>query len=306
MNRSHHRLLVSKLLNSLSAIAIVSSAVAFPAHAQEIVPTTPVATTAPAAVQISASPVPETEKTGREKLDDMLTGTHAAVEEKAKSLDMGVVPLPNATPPSGSELENISALQRQIRYLQLMQQRAEAIVGLYDTVNGAKEVSADEDTTSSGTPGNRVLPTPVPPQPVSQPARQTLNATPGYKAANSGAFASGSSNESAGSSGITTETRPAPDLPPVVSSITGTGQDVTAIVLVPYTGEFSVKLGTVLPNGTKITKISASGVEAKDNNGKTTALSFGDSVPMVRPTITVTTTKKTEEPSQPVIMPNNG
>jgi type IV pilus biogenesis protein PilP len=73
-----------------------------------------------------------------------------------------------------------------------------------------------------------------------------------------------------------------PDPDPVVSSVMGAAGNARAEVLVPYMGKFNVKVGDTLPNGQKIVSISSNGVTvAQDGNRK--VLSFGDSVPSVRP-----------------------
>lgn len=73
-----------------------------------------------------------------------------------------------------------------------------------------------------------------------------------------------------------------PDPDPVVASVMGAAGNARAEILVPYSGKFTVKVGDTLPNGQKIVSIGSNGVTvAKDGERK--ILSFGDSVPSVRP-----------------------
>lgn len=73
---------------------------------------------------------------------------------------------------------------------------------------------------------------------------------------------------------------PAPD--PVVSSVMGSAGNARAEVLIPYTGKFTVKVGDILPNGQKVISIGSTGVTVA-KGGERKVLSFGDSVPSVRP-----------------------
>jgi type IV pilus biogenesis protein PilP len=73
-----------------------------------------------------------------------------------------------------------------------------------------------------------------------------------------------------------------PDPDPVVSSVMGAAGNARAEVLVPYSGRFTVKVGDTLPNGQKVVSIGSNGVTVS-KDGERKVLSFGDSVPSVRP-----------------------
>jgi hypothetical protein len=73
-----------------------------------------------------------------------------------------------------------------------------------------------------------------------------------------------------------------PDPDPVVSSVMAAAGNARAEVLVPYSGKFTVKVGDTLPNGQKIVSIGSTGVTVSQD-GERKVLSFGDSVPSVRP-----------------------
>ncbi len=72
------------------------------------------------------------------------------------------------------------------------------------------------------------------------------------------------------------------DPDPVVASISSSSGVPNAEVLVPYMGKYQVRKGSILPNGQKIVDINASGVTVL-KDGATKTLSFGTSVPSVRP-----------------------
>jgi len=76
----------------------------------------------------------------------------------------------------------------------------------------------------------------------------------------------------------------ASDVPaiPVVSQINGAGRSAVAVILTPYAGVTSAKVGTVLPNGMRVTSIDANGVTV-DHGGDLKTLPFGASVPRFRP-----------------------
>jgi type IV pilus biogenesis protein PilP len=65
---------------------------------------------------------------------------------------------------------------------------------------------------------------------------------------------------------------------PVIVTIFGAGNNLSARLLVPYYGETIVKQGDVLANGQTVSSISSNGVSVSQN-GNTARLSFGTTVP---------------------------
>lgn len=65
---------------------------------------------------------------------------------------------------------------------------------------------------------------------------------------------------------------------PVVVSILGSGRDLLARILVPVTGETPARVGDTLSNGMKVASITADGVTVSQG-GETVRLSFGTTVP---------------------------
>lgn len=72
------------------------------------------------------------------------------------------------------------------------------------------------------------------------------------------------------------------DPDPVVAEITGAGGSMRAKVLVPYSGEFMVERGTVLPNGMKVVSVGKDGVTVMSGDVRK-PLAFGSAVPRSRP-----------------------
>jgi type IV pilus biogenesis protein PilP len=73
------------------------------------------------------------------------------------------------------------------------------------------------------------------------------------------------------------------DPDPVVAEITGAAGSVKAKILIPYMGQIIARTGDVLPNGQKVTSISAAGVKVLRADGTVVTLGFGTSVPSTRP-----------------------
>lgn len=65
---------------------------------------------------------------------------------------------------------------------------------------------------------------------------------------------------------------------PVIVSVTGSGGNLNAKLLVPYYGETTVRKGDVLANGQTVASITPNGVSVV-RDGETTKLGFGTSVP---------------------------
>lgn len=74
---------------------------------------------------------------------------------------------------------------------------------------------------------------------------------------------------------------------PVVSSLSGTGTDIQAVVLVPYFGAVTPKVGEYLPDTRHllVQKITAQGVVCQSKDGRVFMLSTGASVPSELPTL---------------------
>ncbi|MCZ7861255.1 hypothetical protein O9X98_07515 [Agrobacterium salinitolerans] len=68
---------------------------------------------------------------------------------------------------------------------------------------------------------------------------------------------------------------------PVIVSVTGSGGNLSAKVLVPYYGEATVRKGDVLANGQTVASITPNGVTVV-KDGETSKLGFGTSVPAQR------------------------
>ena len=69
---------------------------------------------------------------------------------------------------------------------------------------------------------------------------------------------------------------------PVVAEIVGVSGELTAKILVPYFGEVTAHVGTMLPNGMKISLITLTAVFVTKND-KTQQLPFGNKVPAIKP-----------------------
>lgn len=82
---------------------------------------------------------------------------------------------------------------------------------------------------------------------------------------------------------VTEKKSVAVDPDPVVAEITGAAGTMRAKVLIPYMGEVMASRGDTLPNGQKITKISAQGVTVIRIDGSSALLGFGNTVAKTRP-----------------------
>jgi type IV pilus biogenesis protein PilP len=166
------------------------------------------------------------------------------------------------SPPNTSgyrdELDELAEEERQIRLLQLKQERASLAMKLWNTLYDPREfvngglVRPVEKSEKSGEDGKKEVaktaPAPLPvlaPQPVDTPS-----------------------------------------LPyPKVLEISGTGGDLQATLLVPYLGEMNVAKGTVLPGGRRVEEVSSRGVMVNDPTAGIVPLGYGDSVPLAPTTV---------------------
>jgi type IV pilus biogenesis protein PilP len=106
---------------------------------------------------------------------------------------------------------------------------------------------------------------------------------------------SGSSTASSGTAGTagatvptapdtgTTTTAPTPVPVPVVYAIGGIGSNLTADILIPYSGAREVTVGSNLPNGLKVVKIDPFSVLVRSSDGNIYSLPMGRSVPSTPP-----------------------
>lgn len=157
------------------------------------------------------------------------------------------------------ELKQEAAEQRQIRMLKLKQERADLAMKLWATTFDGRREQAESEIQShpvavpAPAPATGQTPTPAAPLPVQH--------------AEDDAFQ---------------------PLPKVVS-ITGQGslenghQNLRATLLVPYLGEISAKVGTVLPGKRRVVEITPEGVLVSDPVHGNMPLGYGDSVALTPP-----------------------
>lgn len=269
-----------RLGGSAATVALLASA-AFPAAAQPALPQLPggaPSLTAPApaaqqpvgepqgapfpsmvrpggqAAQRPAGSVPLPLSTEQMTLDERtmngaLGRAGQQVDERLSNLRVGSGQLaPPDTSAYRGELEEMAAIQRQLRLLDLKQKQANAAIALWSTVYDPRR---EEDAARALADARRAAEAPPPP--------------PAAAAAQAAATQ--------------------PDLQPFprVLSIVGTGGSLRATLLVPYTGELQARVGTILPGERRVSSITAEGVTVSDPKMGTVALGYGDSVPLSPP-----------------------
>lgn len=164
---------------------------------------------------------------------------------------------PNAI---GGELDDMAARQRRIRSLKLLNMEAEELAKLNKTI------SSDSGMAAAGQPAQK-------PGMVSEQEVQRRVDQARQEAA-----------QQAKAEAEAAKKREEDNAPrPVVASIFGSSKSGReAIVLIPYVGEITVRVGSKLPEGMRVVGISEKGVEVSQK-GERFNLGFGDSVPRTRP-----------------------
>lgn len=157
------------------------------------------------------------------------------------------------------ELDEISEQQRQIRLLQLKQERATLAMKLWETLYDPRKEEKDAGKSGKDAEAKKnesAQIEPVKPPPVPQQPAQGGEAMQAMR--NSLPF-------------------------PKVVEIFGTNRSLTGVLLVPYIGEMNVVPGTVLPGGRRVVRITTDGVFVSDPTLGTVPLGYGDSVPLSPP-----------------------
>lgn len=185
----------------------------------------------------------------------------ASVAEATKRLGAS---MPDGLTPAdasanGNELDDMAARQRRIRSLKLLNMEADEIAKLNKTIN------SDSGIAAAGQPAKQ--PGMVSEQEVQRRVEQAKQEAAQQAKAEAEAKKREEDN--------------APK--PVVASIFGSAKKGReAIVLIPYVGELTVRVGSKLPDGIRVVGISERGVEVTQK-GERFHLGFGDSVPRARP-----------------------
>jgi type IV pilus biogenesis protein PilP len=177
-------------------------------------------------------------------VDGQIDRAQRMADDRMKGMQLGQEGLPGAdTTAYRGDLEDMAAIQRRIRLLELKQREADLAVKLWATVyDGKREEQAakapDTREADAGVSAKLVA------AQAEEAARKAADAVP----------------------------------PPKVVSIVGSGPDMRAKLLVPGQGEAVVTAGSRLPGGLIVTRISADGVLVTDGKGKTFALGLGNRV----------------------------
>lgn len=160
---------------------------------------------------------------------------------------------------NGNELDDMAARQRRIRSLKLLNMEADELAKLNKTIN------SDSGIAAAGQPAKQ--PGMVSEQEVQRRVEQAKQEAAQQAKAEAEAKKREEDN--------------APK--PVVASIFGSSKNGReAIVLIPYVGELTVRVGSKLPDGIRVVGISERGVEVTQK-GERFHLGFGDSVPRSKP-----------------------
>lgn len=205
-----------------------------------------------AAPRLPLSTQPMTLDTARS--NQVLGQMDRQVSDRLAGLRLGEGPLvgPDVSPYRG-ELEGMAEEQRQIRLLQLRQQRAELARKLWETLYDPRR---EEDAARTGGRGEGRQ---------AEAARAAVSSEAVAPAA---------------------PAAPVAELPyPKVVSIEGGLGALHAVLLVPYVGEVTASLGTPLPGGRRVTRISADGVTVDDPLHGRVPLGYGDMVPLMPTTM---------------------
>ncbi|MCE2580324.1 hypothetical protein LDL36_17920 [Komagataeibacter sp. FNDCR1] len=171
-----------------------------------------------------------------------------------------------------TELEEDLAAEKKLRRMELLQKEAEAGMKLWGTTyDGKREMVAASPQTASATPA------------ASQGMAAAASTAGGFPFVPPQAKTMQSVIEQAASDKAE-PSHPERQPYPVVSSITGMGKDVSAIVLVPYVGVVQAKVGTVLPDSRHLKIVSiGSEVEVTNESGEQIVLGNGTAVPSTHP-----------------------
>ncbi|WP_456717991.1 MULTISPECIES: hypothetical protein [unclassified Bradyrhizobium] len=239
-----------------SAPIVSAQPVAMPVPAAPVaMPASPPAAPRPAVAPVPPMPAGPPNRAVEKQMD-------ASVAEATKRLGAAMPDgLTSADPGAiSNELDDMAARQRRIRGLKLLNMEAEELAKLNKTIN------SDSGMAAAGQPAQK--PGMVSEQEVQRRVEQAKQEA--AQQAKVEAEAAKKQQE---------DNAPRP----VVASIFGSAKSGRqAIVLIPYVGELTVRVGSKLPDGMRVVAISEKGVEVT-HKGERFHLGFGDSVPRTRP-----------------------
>jgi type IV pilus biogenesis protein PilP len=188
----------------------------------------------------------------------MDAGAAEAARRLGASMPEGLTPADAGA--IGNELEDMAERQRRIRRLKLLNMEADELAKLNKTIN------SDGGMAPAGQQAQK--PGMVSEQEVQRRVEQAKQEAAAQAKAEAEAA----------------KKRDEDNAPrPVVASIFGSAKSGRqAIVLIPYVGELTVRVGSKLPDGMRVVEISEKGVEVS-HKGERYHLGFGESVPRTRP-----------------------
>lgn len=231
-------------------------------------------------VLLSSDPMRNNDQDMRQRLQRMSSD----VETRMQGLRIGSGQL---SPPSFDgrmgELQARASAERNIREFEVRQREMEAAIKLWATTydprreeeaaRAQRERRAEAGTTSSNRVPTATSPTPSTPPRITATAPDvngqiTRSNVPGNAA-----------------TGVPPSASRTVDVPmPKIVSITGGGDTaLRATLLIPYVGEAPVRIGTNLPAGRKVVRITEETVIVSDPILGEASLGFGDSVPLSPP-----------------------
>ena len=231
-------------------------------------------------------------------VDRTIQGAVAQADARVQTMDISHPPamdLPNMAPIRG-ELDTLTGIQRSTRLLEAKRLQAEMAAKLWVTVfDPAKEKAlADAASEARGT-GSPSVPGAVASNPSNPTPATPVTPTPTIPQI-------GPSPTPIGPvAPVAAPEPPAPHLPyPKVVQIIGTGSSLRATLLVPYVGEVRATVGSTLPGGRRVTKVSALEVMVSDKSDGNVVLGFGSSVPLAPPPVPVALPASTQAGNGPI------
>jgi hypothetical protein len=251
-------------------------------------------------VLLSSEPMRNNDQDMRQRLQRMSSD----VETRMQGLRIGSGQL---SPPSFDgrmgELHARASAERNIREFEVRQREMEAAIKLWATTydprreEEAARAQRERRAEAATPPGNR-SPTPADVTP-NAPPRNTATAPDANRQANRSDAPSNSGT------GASSNTRRSLDVPmPKIVSITGGGDTaLRATLLIPYIGEAPARIGTVLPGGRKVLRITEETVVVLDPVFGEASLGFGDSVPLTPPQPRTSTENARPTIGQPFSVP---
>lgn len=185
------------------------------------------------------------------RVDATLAHMDKQVDTRLDGLKVGnPLPSPDVSGYS-SELKDMAEEERQIRLLQVKQQRADLAMKLWSTTFDPRR---EEDAQNAAK------------QPV-------IVAAPASTA-----------DSKARTQNVTEAIMPLPKIVSIAGQHVSSGHEsLTAVLLVPYVGEMSAVVGTSLPGHRQVTRITPDGVVVSDPKLGSIPLGYGDAVAMSPP-----------------------